>query len=446
MKPARVRCTQRCWVPILASVAVLTIRLLLHRVSLTTRPATFGSRDLVAFPAPVSPLRPHPFYGQHSLCGDGAWLDAYSRVHAAARRSRVLVSIGVEAGLGDRLLGVMSEFFWAVLSGRALLLTTYADGTLPRWEAAVEPTLFDWRAAESDFPSSLTTPLHYTYRGDRGFGGDRSYGPGVDTSRDAQFYMVNRNREVFGRENMSSFGGLVGGAGAGRERLFVSSNRGGVALLFGNPHHADWMRRVAGLTPSTAWACGWRALFAPGPVILATYARVFEQLRRLDGRCVSVNVRAGDEILAGRAGIGALSPGHEAVFACAANASAALSGGGSDVVPWYLTSDSPDLRRLALERWGPAQVITDPTARYVHGDCLHHRHPCTPDLQDASIVHAFGQLFATTLCSAHIFDTSSSFGRAAAFATPGAALYTFNFKGQCSLQTIEAVSAAGAGL
>lgn len=441
MKRTHTRCNQRCWVPVITSLAVIAIRVLLHRAWQTN----WSLRDLSSLVP--KPLPPHPFYGRHPLCGDGAWLDAYRRVHAASKRSRVLVSVGVEAGLGDRLLGVMSEFFWAVLSDRAFLLTTYADGTLPRWDAAVEPALFDWRAEESDFPESLTAPLHYTYRGDRGFGGDRSYGPGVDAARDAQFYMVNRNREVFGKENMSAFGGFIGGPGAGRERLFVSSNRGGVALLFENLHHADWMRRVAGLTPSTAWACGWRALFAPGPVVLATYARIFEQLRRLGGRCVSVNVRAGDEILAGRAGIGSLSPSHEAVFECAAKASAALSGGAPGaVVPWYLTSDSPDLRRLALERWGPAQVITDPTARYVHGDCLHHRHPCTPDLQNASIVHAFGQLYATTLCSAHIFDTSSSFGRAAAFATPGAALYTFNFRGQCSLQTIEAVSAAGAGL
>ena len=436
------RCNRRCWAPALASVVVLALRFVFHRAASSLQPRTVASHE-----TPQSNLLHHPFYGVHDLCGDSAWLRAYADVHAAARRSRVLVSVGVEAGLGDRLLGVMSEFFWAVLSGRALLLTTYSDGSLPRWQDAVDPVMFDWRAEEAEFPSSLTLPLHYTYQGERGFGGNRGYGPDVDPARDAQYYMVNRGREAFLQENLTTFAGRRGAQG--RERLFVSSNRGGVVALFDNPHHSAWMREVAHLTPSTAWPCGWRALFTPNAALLGTYSSIFSRLRPLSGRCVSVNVRAGDSFLAGREGFAALTPQHEAVFACAAKASAAMgAAAGSDsggVVPWYLTSDSPDLRRLALERWGAVQVITDPDARYVHGDCKHHGHPCTPELQNASIIHSFGQVFAASLCKAHIFDTSSSFGRVAAFATPGAELYTFNFRGHCSLQPVEAIAAVAAG-
>jgi len=168
----------------------------------------------------------------------------------------------------------------------------------------------------------------------------------------------------------------------------------------------------------------------------------FSRLRKLNGRCVSVNIRAGDEVLAGRETIGALSPTHEAYFECAMKASKdALNVS----MPWYVTSDSPDLRRLVLQRWGDQQVITDPVTHYVHGDCKHHRHPCTPELEKAAILHAFGQLYAMTLCNTHIFDVSSSFSRSAAFATPSATMYTFNFRGQCSLQTTQSIAGAAAG-
>ena len=106
----------------------------------------------------------HPFYGHHDLCGSGAWLLEYARVHTLALNASpagpLLVSISVEAGLGDRIIGIMSEFYWAVISRRALLLTTYADGTLPRWDYAVDPVFFDWRAEEAAFPQKLTAPLH----------------------------------------------------------------------------------------------------------------------------------------------------------------------------------------------------------------------------------------------------------------------------------------------
>lgn len=399
----------------------------------------------------VSLLPAHPFFGHHDLCGSGAWLIEYAHLHSVARNSTpaapLLVSVSVEAGLGDRIIGVMSEFFWAVLARRALLLTTYSDGTLPRWDYAVEPVLFDWRAEESAFPPTLTAPLHYTYLGMRGWPGPRAYGRGVaDCARDAMAYQVNGGDGVFATEDLSKYTGATGGAA--RERLFVASNRGGVVRLFTNPHHAAWLTGMppdgAGLTIESAWACGFRALFAPTPAVLEAYGAIFKRLRALGGRCVAVNVRAGDAFLAGVAGMANLSAAHEAYFSCAERA--ALDGGLAGA-PWYVTSDSPDLRRLALARWGVARVVTDPVTRYVHGDCLHHGHPCEPALQRESIVHAFGQLYAATLCDVHVFSGGSGFGRSAAFAAPATAAYVMEVEGvaDCSRMDMGALAALGAG-
>lgn len=408
-------------------------------------PSAPSSQRVVLIPA-------HPFYGHHELCGSGAFLVEYARVHALALNASpagpLLVSISVEAGLGDRIIGVMSEFYWALLSRRALLLTAYADGTLPRWDYAVDPVLFDWRAEESAFPQKLTAPLHYTYVGMRGWPGPRAYARGVaDPARDAMVYQINGGDHIYEGEDLSQYTGAV--RGAARERLFVASNRGGVVRLFSNPHHAGWLSgraTGAGLLRENAWACGFRALFSPGSAVLREYGAVFERLRAYRGRCVAVNVRAGDAFLSGEASMTNLTEQHEAYFSCAKRAAREAFDGGVESVPWYVTSDSPDLRRLALERWGPSTVVTDPVTRYVHGDCLHHGHPCTPDLQRLSIVHAFGQLFAATLCSAHVFSGGSGFGRSAAFATPATAAYVMEVEGlaDCTRLRLDALAELGA--
>lgn len=418
-------------------------------------------------------LLPHPFYGFHNLCGSGEWLLDYASLHeaAAARRNStnvsgppgsrgragpLLVSVSVEAGLGDRIIGVMSEFFWAVLSGRALLLTSYADGTLPRWEDAVEPVLFDWRAEETEFPVALTAPLHYTYRGARGWGGQRTPDGPVDSTRDAIAYLVNGGSHVFASEDMARYSGLKEG---GRHRLFVSSNRGGVVALFRNPHHASWLTQTASLAPHTAWACGFRALFAPAPAVLRDYGPTLDRLRSLQGRCIAVNVRAGDAFLSGVLIMSNISEQHAAYFACAERAERSLietERAGADAaaydqapVPWYVTSDSPELRRLVQQRWGASRIITDPVTRYVHGDCRGHGHPCTPELETAAIVHAVGQLYAASLCATHVFSGGSGFGRSAAFASPATGAYVMEAEADgvasCARMSLTDLAKLGAG-
>ena len=415
---------------------------------------------------------PHPFYGHHKLCGSGEWIYHYASLHAvaSARRSStnvsgsgtsgragpLLVSVSVEAGLGDRIIGVLSEFFWAVLSGRALLLTSYADGTLPRWDEAVEPVLFNWRAEETEFPVALTAPLHYTYRGARGWGGQRTPDGPINSSLDAIAYLVNGGSHVFASEDMARFSGLKRG---GRDRLFVSSNRGGVVALFRNPHHASWLTQTAGLTPDTAWACGFRALFAPAPAVLRAYGRTFDRLRSLRGRCIAANVRAGDAYLSGSLVMSNISDTHAAYFACAERAERSLveterTGSDADAqeqppVPWYVTSDSPELRRLVQQHWGTSRIITDPVTRYVHGDCRGHGHPCTPELETAAIVHAFGQLYAASLCATHVFSGGSGFGRSAAFAAPAAGAYVMEAEADgvasCARLSLTELAKLGAG-
>lgn len=119
------------------------------------------SRLVAGFAAPQ--VRP-PFYrDSEGLCGDGAWLREYGALHARLRNERVLVSVGVGAGIGDRLSGAVAEFFWAVLTGRSFIITSYLDKRIPPWDAAVRPPAgsINWRGNESEWPLYLSGTLHY---------------------------------------------------------------------------------------------------------------------------------------------------------------------------------------------------------------------------------------------------------------------------------------------
>ena len=139
-------------------------------------------------------------------CGSNAWEDAHARVHHHTRaqpirrthplstrhhRQRLAVSVAVEAGLADRMIGTLSLLYYALLSGRALRLVTY--GQLPGFETALSPVdgHIDW-SLQGGIDDELIDVLKYTHRGVRGYLGDRSCDPAVDdTTKFRPVYMVN---------------------------------------------------------------------------------------------------------------------------------------------------------------------------------------------------------------------------------------------------------------
>lgn len=92
----------------------------------------------------VGPARRHGL--DHDTCG--AFLDKYVAVHRtiASRREapKRAVSLGAEVGLADRLVGTLSVFFYAMLSGRVFQIATY-KGLVGLHEAFLPASDIDWR-------------------------------------------------------------------------------------------------------------------------------------------------------------------------------------------------------------------------------------------------------------------------------------------------------------
>jgi Xyloglucan fucosyltransferase len=108
--------------------------------------------------------RPAAFQG----CGN--WQEDYMRLHqqmlAGERPPRYLVSIAVEAGLADRVIGIISEFYFALLTGRAFQISS-AHQKLPTFEAAFDAPHVNWtRPIDAEV---LIDHLRYTFKGIRGY-------------------------------------------------------------------------------------------------------------------------------------------------------------------------------------------------------------------------------------------------------------------------------------
>jgi hypothetical protein len=153
---------------------------------------------------------------------------------SGASPQRYLVSVAVEAGLADRLTGIISEFYFALLTGRAFQITN-AGQKLPLFEAAFDAPYVNWTRHLED-PEVLVEHLRYTYKGQRGYTGPRHYPDTgeVDLKEYGSIYLVNSEEagtRFFARDDLRAV------RDDNVSTLFMTSNRGRVVELFDNPFH-----------------------------------------------------------------------------------------------------------------------------------------------------------------------------------------------------------------
>jgi hypothetical protein len=342
--------------------------------------------------------------------GCGTWQEAYIERHRAILNGslppRYLVSVAEEGGLADRLTGTLTEFFLALFTNRAFQIITY--GTLPRFEAAFLAPHINWsRPTDND---TLISNLKYTYRGQRGYTGDRSYGPNVDTKLYWPVYLINNGKanEFFLSTNISEYPVDHNNV----TTLFVASNYGRIVRLFDNPYHRSQLFRM-GLRPETAVKCAFNFLFSPSDGLRAAMSREFSILKSVDALKISVNIRVGDSVFDPNYDASTTLLPFEPYFFCA-SAIESFARLPNQRVIWYVTSDSLRLRQLAKQKYGE-KVLTEENLRYVHGDCGHTHAKrygnCTKQSQDFSIQMSAGQLYAMSMCDYHVVSLMSGFGR-----------------------------------
>jgi hypothetical protein len=378
------------------------------------------------------------------------WMQEYGQLHAdilgGVREPRHFVSVAVEAGLADRLTGMMTQFWHAVLTRRAFSAVTYSD--VPSFAAVCDAPFFDWATVGPDVPEAALEPLRFTHQGVRGLpAANRSLPASLRPADYQMLYLINAPARNLSTYQHTSLGAMLSPDPA---TILGASNRGRTFGLANNPWHKGQLWDM-GVPPQDAFMCGFFALCSPVAAIARYYARFWEPLREPGVLKIGIQIRLGDAVFkqpaagAGAAGAGngssdataaqqaqVLAQGAE-WFECAERLQAAYASHGQKVV-WYLNSDSQALRAAAKQRYG-AKLITDDELQMTHPDCFQGQavsnassssshgqagqasssSSCAQQAMDAALQHSLGAMLTFSLTDYHIITKASGFGRLGAW-------------------------------
>ena len=187
------------------------------------------------------------------------WQEQYAKLHAniihQQAAQRYVLSVALEAGLADRLTGLVGEFMYAMFTKRAFLHITVSGE--PSWDMAY------------DYPNfNATSPINYEeinpvviqvlqFQDLHGTG--HKYAPSVDQNVYYPIFLVNDHAltlEIFKNSDLTTYppGHYY------TEYIVMNSNRGALNFLFQNPFHKQELTDM-GLKIPTAFACVFNYLF-----------------------------------------------------------------------------------------------------------------------------------------------------------------------------------------
>jgi hypothetical protein len=385
--------------------------------------------------AATDPIR--DLFQQSRRCNTSPYIQQYIQLHnrimSGEAAPRYLVSVAPETGMADRLTGLVTQFYLAMLSGRAFAAYHPDPDAVPPFSAACDYPLFNWT-----YPHPLPRAVYAPLKSDdyATFEERRNASQGLQplaAPYDEQYQLFNM---VDATLPMMPWLGSVNFTSWPQERpdlqhVVMASNRGATWKLASNPYHSDDFWRM-GLRPEEAFMCGFWALCRPNQQVQRLYARdVWAPLADPHLLKIGIQVRFGDEVLnsdAERADdpkyVSSLLSLATPFFECAAAIQSAYSVPGQQVV-WYLMSDSGVFRRAAKEQYGD-KLLTDTELTAAHSSCrantggsvrgevLGKDGSCSPDLTQRVMQHAVGSMLAMSLADFHVMTKASGLGRLAA--------------------------------
>ena len=339
-------------------------------------------------------------------CGPGTWQRQYNALHEAVLSgtfpTRYALSVAVEAGLADRITGTISIFYYALLSKRALQLTTY--DSLPAFEAIFHPAGINWTA--NDVDPAIIEPLKYTYQGVRGNAAPRLYPNTINTSAYWPVYAVNKV-EVLDRLLLH---GRVDEQPAGHANvstIVLAANRGRTWRLFDSPYHREWLLN-SGLRPDTGMACAFHYLFKPRPEVEQLMLDKYGTMLDHSILKIGIQIRVGDRSFQGNDLVAwnVVEP----YFHCAAQIEMTRARAGQRVV-FIFISDSLSLRHQVKARYGN-KVVVDTETQPEHTDCFQHHGTCTKLRMARAMRNAVADLLAFSMADYHVYTAAATgFGR-----------------------------------
>lgn len=313
-----------------------------------------------AFPTDLSVCSRHPqlaegvcYFAQQHHCWQGVAQVCHQRGHSQRNCS---------------VTGWVSMFYLALLSNRAIT-TTFKD-PLPGFEAACDMPYINWTQPFA-YPDGALDLADLYYKGMSENNPER-YFPNeglINSTMYNMTYVVNQAMEhgtkfgFFHDQNLTNYPP----SNSEVPYVIAASNRGQTYKLALNPYHRQQLWSF-GLTPETAYMCGFFYLCSPNTAVQELYKPYWEALSRPGLLKIGIMVRVGDSVFQGNAqsdnatAIQLVDGPGDVYFRCAAAFENAYRVPGQEVV-WYLMSDS-----LGFSTGSQEQVWREGHDRLEHQD------------------------------------------------------------------------------
>eukprot|EP01038_Epipyxis_sp_PR26KG_P012227 gene12227-16377_t len=342
--------------------------------------------------------------------------------------NKQLISVAVEAGLADRLTGIVSSFYYALLSNRAFRMLSY--GSLPSFSSACDSPYINWdiKNYSNEFSEDVIAPLKYTYKGVFGYTGDRSYNQSlVDTNLYWPMYltgmgdtatkmMVESNLSVY-PQNKSHVPYII-----------TSSNRGRSYRLFKENtfHKQELVQKYGFVNENACFMCTFHYLFRPNKHVKSRFQSMWDILSDKSLFKIGIQIRTGDHVFhqqhhdssINNMKVENILSQYSSYFKCAIEIEKEYQLTYQKVV-WYVISESKILKSAISNYYGD-KVITDKTTLLKHIHCETNsllKQDCDSNSMDPSMQIAFGELFTFSLMNFHVITRDSGFGRLGAWAS-----------------------------
>lgn len=369
-------------------------------------------------------------------CGN-KWQAEYTKFHQSLisqlspdKSIRQLVVIPSPTGLADQLVAMVTNLYFAILTKRAIRLTTY--DLMPNISWAFDSPQLQITASRKEFPVVVFDAMKYRERG-RQIAPVYCHGRGkfnwkkVDPNEYAQMCLIHDQDQA----EMLFVNNSVAYLPFGQTHahvLFVASNRGRTYAMFKeNPHIRDQLAKLDIATPESCFLCGFYYLFRPNQLVRNKFAPIWRQLTAdPNSIIIGIKVRIGDTAFSEEHQNAGYEHGYTIMrekvvtdhFDCAEELEFSLrrnKAAAGRAILWYLIADSLPLRLAAKRKYGD-KLITDVVTKPMHSDCEINRiGACNIETVSEALRLAAGDILSLSFADYHVLTKDSGFGRVGAW-------------------------------
>lgn len=305
--------------------------------------------------------------------------------------SRVLVSTsgGRPQGANDRIAGLLTEFFAALLSGRAFQIHCYSGWA--EFEIAFDAPNIDWIIRDS-IRSSLVQDIIQNRT----------------NSSDAVALLYENGYPLFSKEFEEQYSDAAPLIFGSVPTVVVQSNRGNIHRLLDveSPFHRFFAN--FGMSPGNGVFCAFHFLFSPRPNVIQLAIPFSSKLADPDTLKIGIQIRTGDEAFF-MVPKETLDNSHyyQNFFGCAKHLESIHNPTGSKRVIWYLMSDSMHLRKDAVGLYGD-KVLTD-----LNHSAIHIGNAGTHEERAEGLQLVMAEVYTFSLCDYFILSHNSGIAKLA---------------------------------